>query len=69
MKWTDPKSEESQENTAMVQMPDEEIEQTLLDQEEEFEDQHPERESIRPPNFVPVGQAKPIIDRDEVWVH
>lgn len=22
-----------------------------------------------PPNFIPVGAAKPIIDRDEVWVH
>lgn len=22
-----------------------------------------------PPGFIPYGKAKPIIDRDEVWVH
>lgn len=22
-----------------------------------------------PPDFIPYGKAKPIIDRDEVWVH
>lgn len=26
-------------------------------------------ERTYPPGFIPVGEAEPIIDRDEVWVH
>lgn len=41
-----------------------------IDEEEAkrmMREESPER--TYPPDFIPYGKAKPIIDRDEVWVH
>lgn len=64
-----PKRDDPKEKLDSLQEPADGTKQSDLDQAEMAEKLDKESHNRFPPGFVNYGEAEPIIDRDEVWVH